>query len=142
MAKGDKKMRNHNQALAPVGDMDASEVVGNRLYKIRHVAQHSDAWKGKRTQKAWADKHNFKEDSYSQWETGRRIEKEGNISIEVPVMFPIERAVALCDWSKDGVTLDYIYRGIERDLGRGWLPLIDAPDRPGFVRPTPPRRRE
>src|SRR5258708_7249510 len=134
MAKRADGMREHNHALALVGEMDASEVVGNRLYKIRYVATHSTSWKGKRTQKAWADKHGWTEDSYSQWETGRMGPSA--------VMIRIERAIELCEWSEDGITLDYIYRGLLGGLGRAWfLPLKDAPDRPGFVPPPPPRRR-
>lgn len=47
-------------------------------------------------QKAWAEKHNFSNTQYNNWEKGvRRI--------------PVEAAEILCD--RYGLTLDAIYRG-------------------------------
>lgn len=48
------------------------------------------------TQKDWAEKHQFNQTQYNNWERGlRRI--------------PIDAAVQLCDLY--GLTLDFIYRG-------------------------------
>lgn len=130
MASKVKRMQKNNSALASVGEMDASEVVGNRLYKIRFVAGYGRHGK----QLAWARKLGFNKDSYNQWELGRMG--------KTPIMCPIERAIAICEWSEDGIDLNYIYRGLLRGLGPAWFaPLKDAPNRPGFVPPEPLRRR-
>lgn len=136
MALRPKAVRKHNHALALVGEMDASEVVGNRLYKIRCVAGFDG-----RQQNKFAAELGFTPDLYNKWELGR--------SGPTPAMCPVYAAVAICEWSDNGLTLDYIYRGRLEDVGREWrLPLKGAADRVGFVPPahlprsTPPRRRD
>ena len=57
------------------------------------------------------------------------------------VRFPLEQAILLCVRLGNQIDLDYIYRGLEDRLGPAYLRVKDAPDRPGFVPPLPPRRR-
>ncbi len=117
--------------------MDSPEEVGNRLFKIRHVAGFGARGK----QKEYADALGFEYDSYNQWERGRGAR-------DVPVMCPVQAAVTICEHHDNNVTLDYIYRN-RFNVEPAWsLPLKAAPDRPGFVKPTspprvrpPPRRR-
>src|SRR5262245_171981 len=92
--------------------------VGNRLYKIRHVAGFGHH------QQKWAEQLGFPVTSYSHWETGR-------MPLPVPYALRIRDEVP-------GLSLDYIYTGnldfLTIDLSRR---LRAAPDRP----PTRPGRR-
>ncbi len=63
--------------------------IGARLAAIRQA--FSDL-----SQKAWAEKHNFNQTQYNNWEKGAR-------------RIPVENAERLC--SLYGLTLDFIYRG-------------------------------
>jgi len=97
--------------------MNTPEIVGNRLYKIRCIANH-----GSRKQKLFAETLGFEPDSYNQWEIGK-------------ILVPVYAAVIICEWTENAVTLDYIYRGRGDDLGAGWaLSLKAAPDRPTFLK--------
>jgi|SRR5215472_985248 len=85
--------------------------VGNRLFKVRHVAGY------KEEQNRWAERLGFPPKDYSAWETGR-------------MQIPIGHALRILD-EVPGVTLDYLYRGtldtVTVELSRR---LRAAPDRP------------
>src|SRR5215831_7971387 len=115
-------MRKRNIVLPILDCMNTPEIVGNRLYKIRCIANH-----GSRKQKLFAETLGFEPDSYNQWENGK-------------ILCPVYAAITICEWTEYAVTLDYIYQG--RDVGPAWLlPLKAAPDRPTFERrPASPSR--
>lgn len=77
-----------NVAAMAQGEQEFSEI-GARLSRIRQA--FSDL-----SQKAWAEKHNFNQTQYNNWEKGTR-------------RIPVENAERLC--SLYGLTLDFIYRG-------------------------------
>lgn len=70
------------------GESDFAEI-GARLTAVRQA--FSDL-----SQKAWAEKHNFNQTQYNNWEKGTR-------------RIPVENAEKLCGLY--GLTLDFIYRG-------------------------------
>lgn len=70
------------------GESDFAEI-GARLAAVRQA--FSDL-----SQKAWAEKHNFNQTQYNNWEKGTR-------------RIPVENAEKLCGLY--GLTLDFIYRG-------------------------------
>lgn len=76
--------------LSPMaqGDTEFAEI-GARLTAVRQA--FSDL-----SQKAWAEKHNFNQTQYNNWEKGTR-------------RIPVESAERLC--SLYGLTLDFVYRG-------------------------------
>ena len=119
-----QRSRKGAKARALIADeMDNPTVVGNRLFKIRYVASIS---RRKESQEAYAERLGFNPKGYSHWEIGRS-----------PIR--IHNAIKLCD-QLGGVTLDYIYRGLPNKAPDWDLPLLEAPDRPGFT-PRPPLPR-
>lgn len=70
------------------GESEFSEI-GARLASVRQA--FSDL-----SQKAWAERHNFNQTQYNNWEKGTR-------------RIPVENAERLC--TLYGLTLDFIYRG-------------------------------
>ena len=123
-----KKRQKCNPTQALVGDMDATEVVGNRVFKIRYVLGY-----GKRKQKTFAEEMGETDDNWSVWELGYGTNK-------LPVLFPPRVAVLLCKRAEENVTLDYIYRGLFRGVDPKWADLLKAaPDRVDVMRP--PRRK-
>lgn len=77
-----------NVADMAQGESEFSEI-GARLASVRQA--FSDL-----SQKAWAEKHNFNQTQYNNWEKGTR-------------RIPVESAEKLC--TLYGLTLDFIYRG-------------------------------
>lgn len=117
-----------NQTQPVAGDMDANEIVGNRVFKIRFVLGF-----GKRKQKQFAEMLGETDDNWSNWERGYGTNK-------LPVLFPLRVGVALCQHTKENVTLDYIYRGRFVGMDPTWIALLEAaPDRDGFA--PPPARK-
>jgi hypothetical protein len=113
MAARGKRMRKSSIIQYAMDAMDKPEVVGNRLYKIRYVANFG----GDKQQKTYAEMLLLPEKSYSHWEIGR-------------AMIPVHAAIVICDWT-EAVTLDYVYRGRLDFVAPAWgLALKAAPDRP------------
>jgi hypothetical protein len=132
-----KKASQNNQTQSVAGDMDASGVVGNRLFKIRWVQGYG---KHGQQQEYAEDFLELSYDSYNQYELGR--------TGKTPVMCAIEAAIRVCEKTKENVTIEYIYRGRFVGMDPRWISLLEsAPDRPGFKPPVarpvgrPPRRR-